>query len=120
MMLGGPAGCAAARCAPGSVLLVVTGWVRLQPSRYRAIAFRPAFHASMYAVSNSSTLASAGWFTVLEIAPEMKGWAAAIMRMWPMALIERVPLAARKAQSKTGRWSQSKPGAPSMVSSRST
>ena len=81
MMLGGPASWAVACCVPGSVLLVVTGWVRLQPSRYRAIAFSPAFHASMYAVSSSSTVASAGWFTVLEMAPEMKGWAAAIMRM---------------------------------------
>jgi hypothetical protein len=30
----------------------------------------------------SSTVASLGMLIVLEIAPEMKGWAAAIMRMW--------------------------------------
>jgi hypothetical protein len=30
----------------------------------------------------SSTVASFGMLIVLEIAPEMKGWAAAIMRMW--------------------------------------
>jgi hypothetical protein len=30
----------------------------------------------------SSTVASLGMLMVLEIAPEMNGWAAAIMRMW--------------------------------------
>ena len=41
-------------------------------------------------------------FTVLEIAPEMNGWAAAIMRMWAFQGIERVPCAAWNAQSNTG------------------
>ena len=31
----------------------------------------------------SSTVASAGMLTVFEIAPEMKGCTAPIMRMWP-------------------------------------
>ena len=32
----------------------------------------------------SSTVASLGTLTVLEIAPEMNGWAAPIILMWPM------------------------------------
>ena len=32
----------------------------------------------------SSTLADSGRLTVFEIAPERKGWAAAIMSMWPV------------------------------------
>lgn len=35
--------------------------------------------------------------TVLEIAPERNGWAAAIIRTWPMGAMERSPM----AQSKT-------------------
>ncbi len=37
----------------------------------------------MYACSISSTVASFGMLTVLEIAPEMNGWTAPIMRTWP-------------------------------------
>ena len=43
--------------------------------------------------------------TVLEIAPEMNGWAAAIMRMWAFHGIDRVPCEAWNAQSNTGRCS---------------
>ena len=32
----------------------------------------------------SSAVASVGMLTVLEMAPERKGWTAAIIRMWPM------------------------------------
>jgi hypothetical protein len=35
--------------------------------------------------------------TVLLIAPDRNGWAAAIIRTWPMGLIDRAPI----AQSKT-------------------
>jgi len=45
----------------------------------------------------SSTLAVSGKFTVLEIAPDRNGWAAAIIRTCPIGLMARVPL----AQSKT-------------------
>ena len=41
----------------------------------------------------SSTVESAGMFTVLEIAPEMNGWVAAIILMWPMCEIARWPTA---------------------------
>ena len=58
------------------------GCDNLDPSRYRAIAFTPVFHASRYTSPISLTNASAGIFTVLEIAPEIKGCAAAIMRTW--------------------------------------
>ncbi len=37
----------------------------------------------MWSCSTSSTVASSGMFTVLEIAPEMNGWTAAIIRTWP-------------------------------------
>src|SRR5262249_57778978 len=53
---------------------------------------------------------------VLEIAPEMKGCTAAIMRTWPSGAIDRAPRAGRNAQSKTDRSSIRSPGAPSMVS----
>ena len=36
--------------------------------------------------------------TVLEMAPEMNGWIAAIIRTWPIGAIDRSPI----AQSKTG------------------
>ena len=42
---------------------------------------------------------------VFEIAPEMNGCTAAIMRTWPMWWMERVPFCGRKLQSKTGRCS---------------
>ncbi len=37
----------------------------------------------MWSCSTSSTVASAGMLTVLEMAPEMNGWTAAIIRTWP-------------------------------------
>ena len=40
----------------------------------------------------SSTVASFGMLMVLEMAPEMKGWLAAIMRMWLSTDRERLPL----------------------------
>ena len=53
---------------------------------------------------------------VLEMAPEMNGWAAAIMRMCASAAMKRLPfLPQRLAQSKTGRCSGLRCGAPSMV-----
>ena len=39
----------------------------------------------------SSMVASLGRLMVLEIAPLMNGWAAAIMRMWPSAGMKRLP-----------------------------
>ena len=42
---------------------------------------------------------------VFEIAPEMNGCTAPIMRRWPRWWIERAPRAGLKAQSKTGRCS---------------
>ena len=59
----------------------------------------------------SSTLADSGRLTVFEIAPEMNGWAAAIIWMWPMCEIARSPT----ATSKTGRCSSLRPGAPMIV-----
>ncbi len=50
----------------------------------------------------SSTEQSLGRLTVLEMAPERKGWVAAIILMWPMQWMERVPLAGLKEQSKHG------------------
>ena len=47
----------------------------------------------------SSTVDSRGMFTVFEMAPEMNGWTAPIMRMWPMCEIARSPT----ATSNTGR-----------------
>ncbi len=41
----------------------------------------------------SSTVAVSGRLTVLEIAPDRNGWAAAIIRTWPIGLIARVPIA---------------------------
>ena len=56
----------------------------------------------------SSTVALSGRFTVFEIAPEMNGCTAPIMRMWPMCEIARSPT----ATSNTGRCSSARPGAP--------
>ena len=52
----------------------------------------------------SSTLASLGMLMVLEMAPEMKGWLAAIMWMWLATDRKRLPLRPHGlAQSNTGR-----------------
>ncbi len=56
----------------------------------------------------SSTVASSGRLTVLEIAPEMNGCTAPIIFMWPMCEIARSPT----ATSNTGRCSSVSPGAP--------
>ena len=45
-----------------------------------ATALRPSSHDSRWIASTSSTLTSSGMFTVLEIAPEMNGWTAPIIR----------------------------------------
>src|ERR1700689_4672148 len=63
----------------------------------------------------SSRVASWGRLTVLEMAPERNGWAAAIILMWPEGWMERVPLLGLKLQSKTARCSSLMPGLPSMV-----
>ncbi len=61
-------------------------------------------------------ITSAGMFTVLLIAPERNGWAAAIIVTWACQGILRTPFAALKAQSNTGRCSSSTWGEPSIVS----
>ena len=64
----------------------------------------------------SSTVAAFGMLMVFEMAPEMKGWAAAIMRMWLSADNARVPVRPHGlAQSNTGRCSGLRYGAPSRV-----
>ncbi len=64
----------------------------------------------------SSTVAAFGMLMVFEIAPEMKGWAAAIIRMWLSTDNERRPVRPHGlAQSKTGRCSGFRCGAPSKV-----
>ena len=55
-------------------------------------------------------------FTVFEMAPEMNGWAAAIMRMCAFQEMNRVPLGGWKAQSNTGKCSAFRSAAPSIVS----
>ena len=59
----------------------------------------------MYALAMSSVVVSRGMLTVLEIAPERNGWAAAIMPMWAGQVIDRLPLLGVNAQSNTGRCS---------------
>jgi hypothetical protein len=51
-----------------------------------ATAFRPSFHASRWSCSTSSTVASSGMLTVLEMAPEMNGCTAPIIRTWPIVV----------------------------------
>ena len=64
----------------------------------------------------SSTLASSGMLMVLEMAPEMNGCAAAIMRIWLSTERKRLPLRPQgEAQSNTGKCLGSSPGAPSSV-----
>ena len=59
----------------------------------------------------SSTVVSAGMFTVLLMAPEMNGWVAPIILMWPMCEMARSPT----ATSNTGRCSSFSAGAPMIV-----
>ena len=65
-----------------SKIWVVKGCDSFEPSRYSAFAFNPSNHDAMNAALQSATVASFGILMVFEIAPEMKGWAAAIIRMW--------------------------------------
>ena len=51
----------------------------------------------------SSTVDSCGMLTVLEIAPDKNGWAAAIIFKCAKWWIERLPLAGLNAQSNTAR-----------------
>src|SRR3990172_1666875 len=67
------------------------------------MAFRPWRHASTKVSMTSSTVESSGRFTVLEMAPEMKGCTAPIILTWPSQWIVRSPFCARNAQSNTGR-----------------
>ena len=41
----------------------------------------------------SSMVADSGRLTVLEMAPDRNGWAAAIIRTWPIGAIARSPMA---------------------------
>ena len=54
-----------------------------------ATAFRPSCHDSRWSASTSSTVASSGMLTVLEMAPEMNGCTAPIIRTWPV-VVDRV------------------------------
>ncbi len=65
----------------------------------------------MYISSTCSTVADSGRLTVLEMAPDRKGWTAAIIWTWPMGEMDRSPI----AQSNTGRCSSRNAGAPSIV-----
>ena len=64
----------------------------------------------------SAGVVSRGMLTVLEIAPERNGWAAAIILTCACQAMLRSPSRGLKAQSKTGRCSLLRPGAPSIVS----
>src|SRR4029453_9863340 len=81
-----------------------------------ALAFSASFQESRYADLQSSTVASFGMLMVFEMAPEMKGCAAAIMRMWLSTERYRLPILPHGlAQSNTGRCSAFRKGAPSSV-----
>ena len=68
----------------------------------------------------SAGVVSRGMFTVLEMAPEMNGCAAAIIFTCASQAMLRTPSRGLNAQSNTDRcWSLS-PGAPSIVSFLST
>ena len=64
----------------------------------------------------SAGVVSRGMFTVFEIAPEMNGWAAAIILTCASQAMLRLPSRGLNAQSKTGRCWSRRPGAPSIVS----
>ncbi len=83
--------------------MVLSGWLSLEPSRYKALALIISCQLSRYACLTSSTEASCGILIVFEIAPLMNGWAAAIMRMWDSADRKRLPVLPHLlAQSKMG------------------
>ena len=60
-------------------VLVFKGWLNLLPSRYSALAFKPSSQLNRYDAPTSETVASVGKLMVFEMAPEMKGCAAAII-----------------------------------------
>ena len=95
---------------------MLSGWLRLQPSRYTATAFSPIRQDSRYALLISSGVASLGMLTVLEMAPERNGCTAAIILMWPMYWMDRLPSLGGNAQSKIARCSSFRCGAPSIIS----
>src|SRR3954454_20213438 len=72
---------AASRAASDESATELSGWLSFDPSRYRAFALVMSCQESQYAFFTSSTVASLGMWIVLEIAPLMNGWAAAIIRM---------------------------------------
>src|SRR3989338_11521245 len=61
------------------VFEVLSGCAPFELSLYIAIAFNPIFQASRYVFITSSIVADSGKLTVLEIAPEINGCAAAII-----------------------------------------
>ena len=60
----------------------------------------------------SAGVTSVGMFTVLLIAPDRNGWAAAIIGTWARQLMLRTPLAGLKAQSNTARCSSAQGRGP--------
>ena len=64
----------------------------------------------------SAGVVSRGMLTVLEIAPDKNGWAAAIICTCARQAIDRTPFRGLNAQSNTGRCSSFNSGAPSIVS----
>ena len=67
-----------------------------------ASALSPSRQPSRYASAMSAGVVSRGMLTVLLIAPERNGCAAAIIVTCARQAIERLPLRGWKAQSKTG------------------
>src|SRR3989304_3048394 len=67
-----------------------------------ARAFRPWRQPSMYACSMSSTVAPSGRLTVLEMAPEMKGWTAPIILTCPSQWTGRGPFCGFKGPAGAG------------------
>ncbi|MNF07588.1 hypothetical protein D3C80_2078010 [compost metagenome] len=62
----------------------------------------------MCTCSKSSTVASEGKLTVLEIAPETRGVKAAIIRTCPIGSMKRLPVPVLLAVSKIGKCSSFK------------
>src|SRR3990172_3432490 len=70
---------------------VLRGCVRLQPSRYTAMALSPSRHPSTYDCMISSAVTLLGRLTVLEMAPERNGWAAGLLLIFALFLIRPPP-----------------------------
>ena len=62
-----------------------------EPSRYKAFALIPKDQLNSYAFLQSSIVALLGIFIVLDIAPEIKDCAAAIIYMWLLTERNLVP-----------------------------